>query len=92
MSLKLPHIIDGQRTKLHPLLWCLKNRMPVGENLSDLARAMGVRPQSLYKWMRKCESNRHFSLPALRARIMGDYFRVPPAIFRPDVFTQGDAL
>ena len=87
MALKLLSTMpDGKRTPLHPMLWCLKNRMPVDDNLSDLSRRLGVRPQSLYKWMRRCEGDRHFSLPALRASIMGDYFSVPPALFRPDVF------
>jgi hypothetical protein len=87
MTLKLPATMpDGKRTPLHPLTWCIKNRSPEGSNLSDIARGVGVRPQSLYKWMRKCEADRHFSLPALRAVLLGDYFKVPPSLFRPDVF------
>jgi hypothetical protein len=83
--LKLPNVIDGQRTTKHPMLWCLANRRPEGDNLSDLSRVMGVRPQSLYKWMRKCEADRHFSLPAPRALQMSRYFKVPAALFRPDL-------
>ena len=86
-ALKLPALMpNGKTTRAHPLTWCLENQVPVGDNLSSVARHMGVRPQSLYKWMRKCEADRHFSLPALRAKQLGSYFAVPPALFRPDLY------
>jgi hypothetical protein len=75
---------DGKSTKLHPLHWCLRNRMPEGANLSDVARYMDIKPQSLYKWMVKAETDRHFSLPLDRAMEMGEYFKVHPKLFRPD--------
>lgn len=82
LTSKMP---DGKTTKLHPLLWCLRNRMPEAANLSVVARHMGVKPQSLYKWMRKAEADRHFSLPAPRALQLAGYFGVQPDLFRPDL-------
>lgn len=85
-ALKLPSKMpDGKTTKLHPLLWCLKNRMPEGKNLSDLSRGMVVKPQSLYKWMAKAKADRHFSLPAPRALQLSREFGVEPSLFRPDL-------
>jgi Transposase len=82
LSSKMP---DGKTTKLHPLHWCIRNRTPEGSNLSDVARHMGVKPQSLYKWMKKAEADRHFSLPAPRALQLAGYFKVPASLFRPDL-------
>ena len=85
MTLKLTTTMpDGKRTTKHPLLWCLEYRMPADSNKSDLAKKMGVKPQSLYKWERKCREDRHFSLPLLRAMIMAAWFDVPVSLFRPD--------
>lgn len=83
--MKLPTTMpDGKRTTKHPLLWCLENKM--GErNKSDLARAMGVRPQSLYKWQAEARADRHFPLPLKRAIQAADFFGVPVTLFRDDV-------
>ena len=84
--LKLPTTMpDGKRTTKHPLHWCLQNCMPEGDNLSDVARTMGVRPQSLYKWMKKAEGDRNFCLPSTRALQLAAYFQVPLNLFRPDL-------
>lgn len=77
---------DGTRIRQHPLLW-LMTRVPV--NKSDLTRAMGVRPQSLYKWLAKCRDDRHFLIPALRAAQAAQFFGVHPSVLRPDVFPKG---
>lgn len=85
-TLKLPTTMpNGKRTKLHPLLWCLENRMPEGATKSDIARGMGVKPQSLSKWQAKCRADRNFSLPAERAAQLAQAFGVPAALFRPDI-------
>ena len=55
-------------------------------NKSDLARALGVRPQSLYKWERLCKADRNFPLPILRAKQAAEFFGVKPSLFRPDIF------
>jgi transposase-like protein len=76
----------GSRTKDHPLVWCVKHQMPAEANKSDLARAMGVRPQSLYKWLAACQQDRHFSIPAERAAQAARFFKVSPNLFRPDIW------
>ncbi len=85
--LKLPTTMpDGKRTTKHPMLWCLQNRMKEGHNLSTLSqKVMGIRPQSLYKWMRFAEADRNFCLPTTRAMQMAAYFDVPLTLFRPDL-------
>lgn len=83
---KLPSTMpDGKTTKLHPLLWCLKNRMPEGANKSTLAARMAVRPQSVYKWEARAREDRHFPVPLMRAAQMAEFFNVPLALFRPDM-------
>ena len=82
----------GKKTTAHPLLWLIKDRLdePYNEsgkpNKSDLARALGVRPQSLYKWERLCKGDRNYPLPAVRAAQLATFFNVKPSLFRPDVF------
>jgi DNA-binding XRE family transcriptional regulator len=83
--LTLPSIMpDGKRTRMHPLLWALENRMPEGRNKSDVARALGIQPQSLYKWERSCATNRNFPVPVQRAAQLASYFGIDPVLLRPD--------
>ena len=69
---------NGRRTTLHPLLWALKDRMPYDTNKSDIARKLGVKPQSLYKWETACRRDRNFPLPVLRASQLAKIFDVHP--------------
>ena len=83
--LKLPASLpDGTRITVHPLLWYVRNKMDQ-DNKSDLSRAMGVRPQSLYKWLAECRRDRHFALPLDRAMQIARFFEIHPRVFRPDV-------
>ena len=67
----------------HPLLLLLeKRRTPQVK----LAAAIGVTPQSLNKWLRLCRADPAFKLPALRAKLIATFFRVNPALLRPDLF------
>lgn len=85
--LKLPSTMpNGKRTKLHPLAWCVATKMPEGATKSDLAKHLGVRPQTLYKWLGKCDADRHFSLPAERVSGFAGYFGVDASLFRPDLY------
>ncbi len=85
-TLKLPSVMpDGKKTAKHPLIWCIQNKL-YENTKSDLAQHMGVKPQSLYKWERKCADDRHFPLPLLRAIQIAEFFDVPPSMFRPDVY------
>ena len=79
---------DGKRTTLHPLTWLLIWRMPEDTSKSDLARHLGVKPQSLYKWEAACKKDRNFPVPILRAVQFADVFDVPPSMFRPDAYTK----
>jgi DNA-binding XRE family transcriptional regulator len=76
----------GVTTKDHPLIWLVDNKMPKGTNKSDLARHLGVRPQSLYKWERLCKVDRNFPVPAPRALQIAKFFRVRAGLLRPDLF------
>jgi DNA-binding XRE family transcriptional regulator len=84
-QLKLPVTMpDGSRAKGHPLLHFMGKKLIEGGTKTDVAKVLGVRPQSLYKWERECRQNRNFPLPVLRAKQLASYFNVPPAVFRPD--------
>jgi hypothetical protein len=86
MTTKLPTVMpDGTSTRKHPFLWCIKNRMGEDRNKSDLARHLGVRPQSIYKWEGCCRHDRNFKLPAERALEAARFFGVQPSLFRPDM-------
>jgi len=86
--LKLPSVMpNGARTRMHPFLWLLQQyekQQGPDYNKSELARRLGVRPQSFYKWEHKCAEDRNFPLPVLRAKQLAGIFRVSPATFRPD--------
>jgi DNA-binding XRE family transcriptional regulator len=83
-TLKLPTVMpDGSKTRMHPLSWCIQYLL-IDTTKTSLAQHMGVKPQSLYKWERKCREDRHFPLPLLRAVQVADFFSVPVAMFRPD--------
>jgi len=91
--LKLPSEVNGRRIRVHPLVHLMKLEAEAkGEeaNKSDVARALGIAPQSLYKWERACKADRNFPLPVLRASQLASYFKVPPSVFRPD-FPWGNA-
>lgn len=77
---------NGKTTKAHPLVWCIDTLRPANEAKARLAEHMGVRPQSLYKWLAKCKEDRNFSIPAERAMQVATFFDVPASLFRPDVF------
>lgn len=86
-TVKLPRQMPGGvKTNKHPLCWLLANKL--GERSKrHLAIAVGVRAQTLYGWERVAEQHpRHFLLPAPRARAIADYFKVSPALLRPDLW------
>jgi DNA-binding XRE family transcriptional regulator len=84
--IELPKAMPGGKTTPgHPLLWLMDFKMK-DRTKSDLAREMGIRPQSLYKWERYCKTDRNFPLPGLRAAQIAKFFRVKPALLRPDLF------
>jgi hypothetical protein len=85
--LTLPRVMpDGTKTTKHPLIWLMDQRLPEDANKSTVARALGIAPQSLYKWEAACRRDRNFPIPVARARQIGEYFGVPPAILRPDIY------
>jgi hypothetical protein len=86
---KLPSTLpDGKRIKDHPLVWCVNHKMG-DRNKSDLSRHMGVRPQSLYKWLAEGRKDRHYLMPMPRAAQAAEFFGVHPKLFRPDASWPG---
>lgn len=75
---------DGKRSRSHPFIWCIEH-LRTDEPKVRLAEHMGVRPQTMFKWLAHCREDRHFSLPLERAIQIGAYFNVPPSLFRPDM-------
>jgi DNA-binding XRE family transcriptional regulator len=85
--IKLPTLMpDGSKTTKHPLVWLMANRLPDDANKSTVAAALGVRPQSLYKWEAAAEADRNFPVPILRARQLAAFFSVSPELLRPDAY------
>ena len=87
-TVKLPATMpDGTRTTKHPLLW-LYARAPLSQpgGNTKMAMKLGIAPQTLSKWKARCALDRHFLLPALRAKQIAEYCGVPPSLLRPDVF------
>lgn len=85
-QVKLPRQMPGgSTTNKHPLLWLIEHKL--GERSKrQLAIEIGVRAQTFYGWERECEQDRHFLLPSLRARKIADFFKVKPALLRPDLW------
>lgn len=84
---KLPREMpDGKTTSSHPLTWLMREKLGEERNKSDLARALNVRPQSLYKWERLCKADRNYPLPIPRAMQIAKFFNVKPTLLRPDIF------
>ncbi len=91
--LKLPATMGDKRITRHPFVYLLESYLkedPEDHNKSVLAKHLGVRPQSIYKWERACRKDRNFPLPVLRAQQIATFFKVPPSTFRPD-FPWGNA-
>lgn len=84
--LVLPRAMPGGKTtKKHPLLWLIDQHPD--EPKSQLAHHMGVRPQTLFKWLAHCREDRNFSLPLERAIQIARYYDVPVGLLRPDAAT-----
>ena len=86
-TVKLPRQMPGGKvTNKHPLCWLIDNMLGK-RSKRQLAIAIGIRAQTLYGWERRAEAEpRHFLLPSLRARLIADYFEVPPGLLRPDLW------
>jgi hypothetical protein len=86
-TVKLPATMpDGSRTTKHPLLWLYATKLKEPGDNTKLATKLDIAPQTLSKWKARCALDRHFLLPALRAKQIAEYCGVPPSLLRPDVF------
>lgn len=65
-------------------LWLLKYRLN-GSAKSDIAKRMGVKPQTLYKWEAEAKKDKHFKLPLARAIEIAHIFDIHPSLLRNDV-------
>jgi len=84
---KLPFVMpNGARIRKHPLLWLYDTKLNNDGDNSKLAAKLDIAPQTLSKWKARCATDRHFLLPALRAKQIAEYCGVPPSLLRPDVF------
>lgn len=53
---------------------------------ADVARALDVTPQAFACWVRECEENRNFLLPAEHVPTLARTLKIPPAWLRPDLY------
>ena len=67
----------------HPLLKAIWKRRV---KYSNLARALDVTPQAIAVWIKGCQRDRHFLLPAEQVPGLCRTLRVRPATLRPDLY------
>lgn len=85
LSMTMP---DGSRKRQHPFLWLIENKLG-DQPKTALSTHMGVRPQTLYVWIKCCRHDRNFSLPLERAIQIAKFFKVKPELLRPDALNLG---
>jgi transposase-like protein len=56
---------------------------------ADVARALDVTPQAFACWVRACEADRNFLVPAEHVPQLSRTLRVRPATLRPDLYRPG---
>ena len=71
----------------HPFVWALSRASNLlGLNQSDVARAIGVLPQTIAAWKRFALANPDYLLPAEQVPPLADVLAVPMSYFRPDLW------
>lgn len=82
-EVKLP-LLGGRRK--HVLLIVLERAAEMGAKMSDVAREMGVTPQTLWIWKQRAAADRNFLLPAEQVPVLARYASISPFYFRPDLW------
>lgn len=77
--------------KEHPLVRGLDTVASVADiPASAVAKAMGIAPQTLYIWRRRCRKDRNYLLPAERVLALSRMTGIAPYYFRPDLWPKKD--
>ena len=71
----------------HPFLIALDRWAREGKTKTQLAKEIGVTPQSLNSWRVECLDNRDFLLPAATAAKIAKVTGLSPRLFRPDIWS-----
>lgn len=84
-----------RNTAKHPFLVALDRWGSEGRTKTELAKELGVTPQSLNSWRVACLEDRDFLLPASLAAMVANKVGMSPRLFRPDIWSlygtrQGD--
>jgi hypothetical protein len=77
---------DGTATRTHPLIWGLQEVYDIGGADADIARTMGVAPQTFHIWKNRAKSERNFLLPAEQIPALSQALGIAPYYFRPDLW------
>jgi hypothetical protein len=77
---------DGTATRTHPLVWGLQEAHDLGVTDADVARQMGVAPQTFHIWKTSAKKNRNFLLPAEQIPALSTALGIAPYYFRPDLW------
>jgi hypothetical protein len=72
--------------KEHPLVRGLDEVARVAIPASTVAKAMGIAPQTLYIWRKRCRADRNYLLPAERVLALSQITDIAPYFFRPDLW------
>lgn len=100
MTTKLPRTCDGVKLTKHPVLIAAEKAAEHTPRIKrvDIARMLGVSPQSALGFEQRAQADRDYQLPAEHVKVYARIAKLPPYVFRPDVFkedwtfTDDDAL
>jgi hypothetical protein len=73
--------------KEHPLNYALGRwANMLGKSRSDIARALLVRPQTIYQWEAFAKADPDYLMPAEQVPPLCFYLSLPPNLLRPDLW------
>lgn len=86
MTTKLPRSLGDRKLTDHPVVLARKHMAANGVRRVQLAKILGVSPQSALGFETRAAADRDYLLPAEHVKHYSRLGGLPPHVFRPDVF------
>lgn len=86
MTTKLPRSLGDRKLSDHPVILARKHMADNGVRRVQLAKILGVSPQSALGFETRAAADRDYLLPAEHVKHYSRLSGLPPHVFRPDVF------